>query len=308
MKLIRGLHNLSTSLKGSVATIGNFDGLHIGHQQIIQQLKQASERLELPSVVILFEPQPAEFFSPGNSPLRLSRLRDKIAAFDDLNIDYLLCLRFDDTFAGVEAETFVIKTLLGKLHIKHLIVGDDFRFGKNRQGDYQFLKESGDHFGFQVETSHTIELYGERVSSTRIRRCLALNDFDMAKQLLGRPFSLRGKVAHGKKLGAEIGYPTINIRVGKRPVAVQGIFAVHVDGIEEQPMNGVASLGRRPTVDGKDLILEVYLLNFSGDIYGRCVNVTFLKKFRDEEKFKSIEILKRKIEQDVTKATQFFNL
>ena len=307
MKLIRGLHNLSRPLEGCVATIGNFDGLHLGHQHIIHQLKAVAERYQLPSVVILFEPQPVEFFDPEHAPRRLARLRDKITRLGAIEVDYLLCLNFNAALAELSAEDFIQTILIDKLRLRHLVIGDDFRFGKKRLGDFDLLKRSGEQLGFDVENSHTLLIDGERVSSTRIRRCLAANDFVMARQLLDRPYSLSGRVAHGKKLGRELGFPTINLRMGHRPIAVEGIFAVLVKGLDHRILRGVASIGTRPTVNGVGTILEVYILNFNEQIYGRCVEVEILHKIRDEEKFDSLEILKQKIGEDIEQAIAFFD-
>ena len=307
MKLIRGLHNLTTALPGCVATIGNFDGLHLGHQHIIHQLKSVAERYALPAVVIIFEPQPVEYFAPERAPRRLARLRDKITRLAAMEIDYLLCLRFDEYLAELSAEHFIQHILIDRLNLKHLVIGDDFRFGKNRLGDFELLKRSGRKLGFDVENTHTLLIDGERVSSTRIRRCLANNDFDMARQLLDRPYSLSGRVAHGKKLGRELGFPTINLKMGHRPIAVQGIFAVLVKGLDNRILRGVASIGTRPTVNGVGTILEVYILNFNEQIYGRCVEVEILHKIRDEEKFDSLDALKQKIAADIEHAIAFFD-
>ncbi len=307
MKLIRGLHNLSQPLDGCVATIGNFDGLHLGHQHIIHQLKAVAERYQLPAVVIIFEPQPVEFFDPEHAPRRLARLRDKITRLAEMEIDFLLCLNFNAALAELSAEQFIQHILVDRLRLHHLVIGDDFRFGKKRLGDFELLKRSGEQLGFDVENSHTLLIDGERVSSTRIRRCLAHNDFVMARQLLDRPYSLSGRVAHGKKLGRELGFPTINLRMGHRPVAVQGIFAVLVKGIDNRILRGVASIGTRPTVNGVGTILEVYILNFNEQIYRRCVEVEFLHKIRDEEKFDTLDALKQKIADDIDQATAFFD-
>jgi len=306
MKLIRGLHNLTRPLSGCVATIGNFDGLHLGHQHIINQLKAVAEIADQPTVVILFEPQPVEFFAPGRAPRRLSRLRDKITQLASMDVDYMLCLQFNQALAELSAEQFIQQILVDRLNLKHLVIGDDFRFGKNRLGDFHLLQKNGRKLGFDVENSHTLLIDDERVSSTRIRHCLASNDLVMARQLLGRPYTLSGRVAHGKKLGRELGFPTINLKMGSRLIAVDGIFAVLVKGIDNRVLRGVANIGTRPTVNGVDTILEVYILDFSEQIYGRCVEVEILHKIRDEQKFDSLDALKQKIHQDIDEAITFF--
>ncbi len=306
MKLIRGLHNLTQPLSGCVATIGNFDGLHLGHQHVINQLKAVAEIKDLPAVVIIFEPQPVEFFAPDKAPRRLSRLRDKIMQMSHLGIDILLCLEFTRSFAELTAAQFVHDILIQRLNIKHLVIGDDFRFGKNRNGDFDYLKSCGHDNDFEVENTHTLLIDNERVSSTRIRHCLANNDLVTTRQLLGRPYTLAGKVAHGKKLGRDLGFPTINLKMGPRPIAVHGIFAVLVKGLDNRVLRGVASIGTRPTVNGVGTILEVYILNFSEQIYGRCVEIEILHKLRDEEKYDSLTALKTQINQDIEDAKTYF--
>ncbi len=306
MKLIRGLHNLSTALDGCVATIGNFDGLHLGHQHVINQLKAVAEIDNLPTVVILFEPQPVEFFAPSQAPRRLARFRDKIIQLGEIGIDYMVCLQFNQQLANLSAAEFVQQILVERLNIRHLVIGDDFRFGKGRCGDFAFLQQAGEKAGFEVENSHTLLIDNERVSSTRIRQCLADNDLVMARLLLGRPYTLSGRVAHGKKLGRDLGFPTINLKMGSRPIAAYGIFAVLVKGIDNRILRGVASIGTRPTVNGVGTWLEVYILNFAEQIYGRCVDVELLHKIRDEEKFDSLQALTARIERDIEAAKAFF--
>ncbi|MBT4196162.1 MAG: bifunctional riboflavin kinase/FAD synthetase [Gammaproteobacteria bacterium] len=306
MKLIRGLHNLNQPLPGCVATIGNFDGLHLGHQHVINQLKAVAEIKNLPSVVIVFEPQPVEYFAPEKAPRRLARFRDKINHISDMGIDIMVCLQFNKELAQLTAAQFVEKILIDRLNLKHLVIGDDFRFGKERCGDFKFLQHSGQKLGFEVENSHTLLIDDQRVSSTRIRQCLANNDMLQARQLLGHPYTLSGRVAHGKKLGRELGFPTINLKMGKRPIAVNGIFAVLVKGIDNRTLRGVASIGTRPTVNGVGTILEVYILNFSEQVYGYCVDVEILHKIRNEEKFDSLDTLVDKINQDIDEAHTYF--
>ena len=306
MKLIRGLHNLNQPLSGCIATIGNFDGLHLGHQHVINQLKAVAEIKNLPSVVIVFEPQPVEYFAPEKAPRRLARFRDKINHLSDMGIDIMVCLQFNKELAQLSAEQFVRKILIDRLNLKHLVIGDDFRFGKERCGDFKFLQQSGHKLGFEVENSHTLLIDDQRVSSTRIRQCLANNDMLQARQLLGHPYTLSGRVAHGKKLGRELGFPTINLKMGKRPIAVDGIFAVLVKGIDNRTLRGVASIGTRPTVNGVGTILEVYILNFSEQVYGYCVDVEILHKIRNEEKFDSLDTLVEKINQDIDEAHTYF--
>ena len=306
MKLIRGLYNLTRPIPASAVTIGNFDGVHRGHQLVISQLKQVADAASLPTVVIIFEPQPIEYFAPDKAPKRLARFREKIAYLKAQRIDYLICLHFDHKLAAQNAEDFVQQILINSLNTKHLVIGDDFHFGKNRQGNFQFLKDNCERYGFMVDETETLMIDGERVSSTRIRESIQRGDFEKAAQLLGRPYSLSGRIAHGQKLGRKLGYPTINIKMGDKTLIVKGIFAVNVKGLDNRVLEGVASIGTRPTVNGVDTILEVYILDFDRDVYGYSVEVNFLHKIRNEEKFGSLEELAAHIAQDTEKAKDFF--
>jgi riboflavin kinase/FMN adenylyltransferase len=307
MKLIRGLHNLKSPLPASAVTIGNFDGVHRGHQLVISQLKRVAGAASLPTVVIIFEPQPIEFFAPERAPRRLARFREKIAYLKSQQIDYLLCLKFDRVLAEQSAEEFVQRILVDRLNTRHLVIGDDFHFGKNRQGNFRYLEDNCERFGFEVDETETLLIDGERVSSTRIRECIERGDFERAAELLGRPYSLSGRVAHGQKLGRKLGYPTINIKMGDKTLIVKGIFAVRVKGIDNRLLEGVASIGTRPTVAGVDTILEVYILDFDRDVYGCSVEVEFLHKLRDEEKFDSLDELRFNIGRDTENAIAYFN-
>ncbi len=306
MKLIRGLYNLREPLPESAVTIGNFDGVHRGHQLVIAQLKRVAAAAGLPSVVIIFEPQPIEYFAPERAPKRLARFREKIAYLKAQQIDYLLCLHFNHELAEQSAEDFVQKILCASLNTRHLVVGDDFHFGKNRQGNFAFLQQNSERFGFSVDETETLMFDGGRVSSTRIRHCIEAGDFETAAELLGRPYSLSGRVAHGQKLGRQLGYPTINIKMGDKTLIVKGIFAVRVTGIDNRVLEGVASIGTRPTVAGVDTILEVYILDFDQDVYGYSVEVEFLHKIRDEQKFDSLEELSEHIGRDTENAIAYF--
>ena len=298
---------MTRPLRASAVTIGNFDGVHRGHQLVIEQLQRVARATGLPTVVIIFEPQPIEFFAPARAPKRLARFREKIAYLKAQQIDYLLCLHFDEALAELSAEDFVQRILVDNLNTGHLVIGDDFHFGKNRVGNFDFLRQNCERFGFSVDETETLMHGGSRVSSTRVRECIRNDDFSGAAELLGRPYSLSGRIAHGRKLGRELGYPTINIKMGDKTLIVKGIFAVQVKGIDNRSLQGVASIGTRPTINGVDTILEVYILDFNRDVYGYRVVVEFLHKIRNEEKFDSLEELSAHIAQDTEKAKAFFN-
>ena len=307
MELIRGLHNLRPRHRGCVATIGNFDGVHLGHQAVIGQLAEKADSLCLPAVVITFEPQPMEYFAPDKAPSRLTRFREKLQALKRYAISRVLCLPFNKKLANLTYEEFIQQILVDGLDVKYLVVGDDFRFGKNREGHFEHLVEAGHQHGFQVVNMHTFAIDNERVSSTRIRHALEQGDMEQAEKLLGRDYRMGGRVAHGEKLGRELGYPTANIHIHRKVSPIHGIFAVEVFGLDEEPLTGVASIGTRPTVGGTKVILEVFLFDFDQDIYGKHLQVSFLHKIRDEEHFESLEVLKEKIAEDVIKAKAYFD-
>jgi riboflavin kinase/FMN adenylyltransferase len=330
MEIIRGLHNLSQQKDGCVATIGNFDGVHSGHQHILAQLSEKARASQLPSIVITFEPQPQEFFVPQRSPARLTRFRDKAEVIADCGIDKLLVIHFKKSFCQLSADDFVKKILVDKLAVKYLQVGDDFQFGKDRGGNFNTLLESGREFGFEVENTPTFSIDNERVSSTRIRQALEAGDMELTQLLLKRPYWMSGHVQHGAKRGRTIGFPTANVPLHRETPAVSGVFAVRLwgndlgmykesivrestelgsgndSGQKKQGINGIANIGYRPTVDGKKGLLEVHLFDYDGDLYGKLVHVDFLHKIRDEIKFDSFEILKEQILKDVVEAKTFF--
>lgn len=306
-ELIFGLHHLKAKHRGCVLTIGNFDGLHQGHQVIIQALQQQAKQLHLPSCVMLFEPHPQEFFLAEKAPARLMRLREKIKILKDFSVDRVVCLRFNKHLASMPAETFVKEILVAKLGVRSLIIGDDFRFGKARQGDFASLKKLGQQYGFEVHTTTTVLFEGERIGSSRVRNALKEGDFSLARQLLTRPFTLSGRVIHGDQRGRLLGVPTANIALHRFVPPVSGVFMVRVYGLGEKPLNAVANCGRRPTVNGVKDLLEIHLLNFNRDIYGVCLQIEFLKKIRNEKKFSSLEALKEQIVADITVAKKHFS-
>lgn len=303
VELIRGHYNLKPRHRHCVATLGSFDGVHLGHQQVIGRTVEKARERGLPATVITSEPLPREFFSPDTSPPRLTRLREKLTVFRQLGVDRVLCLRFNATLAGLPAETFVETILVGGLEIDHLVAGDDTRFGKNRRGDFDLLQTLGKLHGFSVESTATLDRNGLRVSSTRIREALGAGDMRTAAGLLGRAYHMSGRVAHGDKRGRSLGYPTANVHLKRRQTPLMGIFAVEValQG-ESEHLPGVASVGVRPTFGGGQCLLEVHLFDFNRDIYGRCVDVYFLHRLRDERRFESVEALVEQMDRDAEQA------
>jgi riboflavin kinase/FMN adenylyltransferase len=303
MRLIRGLSHLEPLKNGCVLTIGNFDGLHSGHRAVIEKLAARGKRLALPVVVMTFEPQPLEYFLGKNAPSRLMRLREKVLRFSALPVDDLLILRFNQYFADYDAEQFIEDVLVKKLNVKHLVVGDDFHFGKARRGTTLMLKEKGNLFGFDVEGTGSYQVAGLRVSSTLIRDALGNGDLALAEKLLGYRYTVCGRVAHGDKRGRTIGYPTANIQMFRKNTPVNGVFAITMTGIDGREFAGVANVGTRPTVDGgSKVILEAHLFDFDKEIYGRYVEVHFKQKIRNEMRFQSLDELKAQIVKDVAEA------
>jgi len=307
MRLIRGLHNLHHSQLGSALTIGNFDGLHRGHHAVLRHLHQRAAEQQLATTVMTFEPTAQEYFSPRTAPARLQRLRDKLAMLQELEVDQVHCLRFDQELAELSADAFVRQILVEGLDVRYLVVGDDFRFGKDRSGDFAFLQQAGQRCGFEVVSTRTFLEGEDRVSSTRIRQALAEGDLAMAEQLLGRPYRICGRVSPGQQRGRTIGFHTANVRLHRVVSPLKGVFAVRVYGLGAEPLNGVANVGTRPTVDGSYCVLEIHLFDFDSDIYGHYLDVEFCSKLREEKKFESFEVLRQQIEIDVEQARTFFS-
>jgi len=307
MKFIRGLHNLHPIHRGCVVTIGNFDGIHRGHQTVLAQLARVGAEMRLPTALVIFEPQTREFFIPESAPIRLTRLREKLMALHGLSLDRVCCLRFDHRLAELTPPAFIERLLHRGLGARYVVVGDDFRFGYRREGDVPMLKAAGERLGFEVEQMETCLVEGERVSSTRVRDALERGDFALVEELLGRQYSLYGRIIHGDRRGRELGFPTANINLHRCILPMNGVFAVRVHGLGGQAVAGVANVGVRPTVDGKRGLLEVHLLDFQGDIYTRRVQVAFLHKFRDERRFESLAALRRQIAKDVALAKAYFD-
>ncbi len=305
MELIRGLHNLREKHRGCVATIGNFDGVHLGHRQVLAQVKAKAAVLGLPSVAITFEPQPREFFAGDNAPPRLTRFSEKYRLLAAEGIDRHLCLTFNERLRTMTASAFIEELLLRGLAVQHFVVGDDFRFGCDRSGDYNMLREAGDKYGFSVVNTQTFLSAKERVSSTRVRHVLESNDLETAADLLGRPYTVSGRVMHGQKLGRQLGVPTANVRMHRFPCPLRGVYAVVAkgEGIECQ---GICNVGLRPTVGGQQPVLEAHLFEFDQDIYGQLLTVEFKQFIRAERKFDGIEQLKQQIFADIDDARAYF--
>jgi riboflavin kinase/FMN adenylyltransferase len=288
-------------------TIGNFDGLHRGHQAMLARLKQAAASRGLPSCVLTFEPHPREFFSPAQAPARLSSLREKSELIRAAGIDRLHVCRFNRSFASLSPAEFIERVLIDTLGARWILVGDDFRYGAKRAGDFAFLNEVGARLGFEVESLPTVSVEDKRASSTAVREALAAGDMLHARELLGRPYSISGHVMHGDKLGRQIGFPTANIQLQHNRPPLSGIFAVEVYGLNGAPLQGVASLGTRPTVHNNGRpTLEVFIFDFRDDLYGRRLRVDFLKKLRDEEKYPGLDALIAQINRDVDNARAYF--
>ncbi|MCK5121065.1 MAG: bifunctional riboflavin kinase/FAD synthetase [Methylococcales bacterium] len=307
MYLIRGLTHLKPLENGCVLSIGNFDGVHTGHSKVIEKLARQGKEMNLPVVVMMFEPQPLEFFLGENAPSRLMRLREKVIQLKTLPVDKLLVVKFNKTFADYHADDFIVELLVNRLNVKHLVVGDDFHFGKARCGNFAMLKEKGLQFGFKVEDTHSHFVDGHRVSSTLVRDALGVGDLATAKLMLGRDYSVCGRVAHGHKRGRTIGFPTANIQMFRKNTPIAGVFAVTMTGIDNKEIHGIANVGTRPTVaGGEKVILETHLFDFDKEIYGHYVEVHFKQRIRDEIRFQSFDELKQQIEKDITTAKQFF--
>lgn len=307
MRLIRGLQHLEPLRDGCVLTIGNFDGLHLGHKLVIEKLAAHGKRLSLPTVAMVFEPQPLEYFLGDHAPPRLTRLREKAIQFAKLPVDELLVLPFNEWLADYDAERFVVDILVNRLHVRHLVIGDDFHFGKARRGNFALLQSYGQEYGFEVENTDSFELSGMRISSTLIRDALIEGRLDTARMLLGRDYSICGRVSHGDKRGRELGFPTANVQMCRKNTPIAGVFAVVMTGLGGLEYQGVANVGTRPTVGGSPkAVLETHLFNFNDDIYGRYVEIHFKQKIRDEIKFSSLAALQSQICEDVLMSQQIF--
>lgn len=305
MEIIRGMHNLRDRHRGCVATIGNFDGVHRGHKALLARLEAKGRALGLPTTLITFEPQPREYFRGREVPARLTRLREKLQLLEQVGVDRVLCLPFNEKLASMSAAAIVDDLLVGALGVRYLMVGDDFRFGHNREGDFALLEAAGKRHGFEVDQLDTLALSEQRVSSTRVRDVLAAGELLLAEQLLGHRYFIAGRVVYGRQLGRQLGIPTANVPLKRYRAALEGVFAVEVSGLGPV-RQGVANIGIRPTVEGREPLLEVHLFDFAGDIYGRLITTTFRRKIRDEWKFESIDALKARIAVDIECAREYF--
>jgi riboflavin kinase/FMN adenylyltransferase len=309
MELIRGLHNLRPRHNGCVATIGAFDGVHLGHQAVIRHLLDKAGGLSLPSLIIVFEPLPREYFSPVKAPARIMSFWEKCRALEALGVDRLLRIRFNEQLRAMSAQQFVDDIFVAALGVKYVVLGDDFRFGADRQGDIEFIQEQGRRYGYEAGPTPTFSVEGERVSSTRIREALERADFTAAESLLGRPYSISGRVIYGRQLGRSLGTPTANLELRRLRAPLSGVYAVEVSGERLDRAPGVANVGVRPTVDDSiKANLEVHLLDREIELYGQHIEVTFRHKLRDEKKFESVEELKDNIARDIERARDWFHM
>lgn len=305
MELIRGLQNIRAQHQGCVLTIGNFDGVHVGHQAVLAQLRQRASELKLPSVVMVFEPQPLELFNPQAAPARLTRFREKYHWLKQQGIDRLLCVKFNRAFASQQPSEFIEDLLLNRLGVMHLIVGDDFCFGKNRAGNFAMLQQAAIQHGFGLTSTASLLKHNQRVSSTLIREALAQDQFEQATDMLGREFSLMGRVRHGAKLGRQLGFPTANVWLYRKTLPLQGVYAVEAI-TKDGRWHGVANIGSRPTVAGRVEQLEAHFFDFQGDLYGQQIEVVLKHKIRAEQKFASVEALQAQIQRDAAAARAWF--
>jgi riboflavin kinase/FMN adenylyltransferase len=304
IELVRGLHNLRESHRGCVATIGNFDGVHRGHQQMISAVRKRARELELPATLITFEPTPREYFQDIKAPARLMRMREKLEALALYGIDRVVVLRFDEhmrNMSGREFETFL---LADKLGVQHMVVGDDFAYGRNREGVVATLRAAGERHGFTVEQVASFLVDGERVSSSLVREALGEGNLDRAAALLGRPYRMTGRVRRGAQLGRTLGYPTANLGLHRKVVPLWGILAVRVSGAGFADHPAIVSLGTRPTVNGVEPLLEVHLFDFGGDLYGKYLSVDFVRWLRSERKFDSLDALVTQMNCDARQARE----
>jgi len=307
MHLIRGLHRWQDN-GACVATIGNFDGLHLGHQAMLKQLVELAAQYKLPACVISFEPLPREFFSADSPPARLHGFRDRIQCIAEQGVDRLLLLDFNKALATQKADDFIKQVLVDTIGVRHVLIGDDFRFGLDRAGDFALLEQHAAEGNFTVEQYDTISVAGGRVSSTRVRNHLAAGELAAAAELLGHPYRISGRVIHGEKVGRQLGFPTANIALGNHRPPLRGVFAVVAHDLTTgNSYAAVANLGERPTVGGRKLLLEVHALDCDVELYGHHLQIDFLEFVRSEQKFDSLDALKQAISNDSDTASRILN-
>jgi riboflavin kinase / FMN adenylyltransferase len=307
MELVRGLQNISRRHRGCVLTVGNYDGVHLGHQQMIGVVKSRAAQTGCAATVLVFEPSSKEFIDPDAAPPRLTRWREKFLALAAQGVDRLVTLRFDECMRAMTPQSFIDALIVEKLGTRHMVVGDDFRYGSNAGGSIESLRAAGGAHGFGVEQMEPFIVDGVRVSSTAVRERLEGADFAGAARLLGRPYRMSGRVVHGRRLGRTLGFPTANLRLMRRKSPVSGILAVWARGIDSRPLPGVASLGTRPTVNGIEPLLEVHVFDFSGDLYGHDIEVEFVAKLRDEVKFDSLDAMMAQMNIDGARARELLS-
>jgi riboflavin kinase / FMN adenylyltransferase len=304
MRVFRGYSRPEST--PTVLTLGNFDGVHLGHVALLERAREAARQLDLPLSVLTFEPHPREFFAPALAPARLTTLREKLERFRDLGADQTFVCHFNSHFAALDAEAFIRRVLVEGVGVRHLVIGDDFHFGAGRQGNFDQLVVRGRELGFAVEAMGSCVVGSERVSSSGVREALAAGDMERAAGLLGRPYAIDGRIVHGRKLGRQLGFATANIYIRHNPLPMTGVFAVRVLGPSGVVRQGVANLGIRPTLGGTRPLLEVHIFDFQGDLYGAHLSAEFVHKLRDEMKFPDLSALQAQIAADAAAARAFF--
>ncbi len=307
LELIRGFSNLRPSHRGCVVTIGTFDGLHCGHRELIERLLRAGKQLSAPTMMVTFEPMPREYLAPAKPPARLTSWRERWRILERTSLDYVWLLRFAEKLRNMPGAQFA-DVLCHQLGARAVVVGHDFRFGRDGEASVPLLEAAGQRLGFTVDVVPPVQIDGVRVSSSGIREALARGDLRQTERWLGRPYSMTGRVVHGEHLGRTLGYATANIRIERRRSPLMGIFAIRVHRVSERAMPGVASLGTRPTVGGVERVLEAHLFDFAGDLYGREIEVEFVEKLRDEERFASLDALVEQMHRDAVNARRILGV
>ena len=304
MELVRGLANLRDVHHGSVVTIGNYDGVHLGHQHMLSTVTARARELGLPATVVTFEPTPREYFEGDAAPARLMRLREKLEALPLYGVERVVVLRFDRHMQAMGADEFVERLLVRGLGARHVVVGHDFHYARRREGNIDTLRAAGARHGYAVEEVGRFLVDGERVSSSLVRDALGRGDLARAGLLLGRAYRMAGRVRRGQQLGRRLGYPTANLALHRKVVPLWGVFAVRVSGAGLVDHPAVASLGTRPTIDGTEPLLEVHVFDYDGDLYGRYLDVDFVRRLRDERRFESLDALVEQMHRDAAEARE----